>query len=133
MAIMRSWLLLPVTLLLAFIACDEWPGVGDGDGGTSVPGGGTRIENNSGGLGSSCSTSAPCQTGLVCLTQMPNGMCTRPCTTESDCSGASCQVVYGGMFCIPTCTSDLVCRSSYSCLSTGTATLCLPTPAAKDW
>lgn len=123
---MRWWLLLPAVLLVAFIACDEWPGLGDGDGG---PPAASRMEDNSGRLGSSCGSTVTCNQGLTCLTTAPGGLCTKLCASDADCSGGSCLMAWGGLYCFTTCSSDLMCRSSYSCLSTGMAYVCAPTPA----
>jgi hypothetical protein len=118
-----------VAALALLGACDSWPGLTNakGDDGLSA-GGGTRVEDTSGRLGSACANgAATCFSGLECVTDFPGGICTHTCQSDSDCTGAAC-VLYGtiGLLCLPTCTSDQLCRSSYSCTSNGTASVCAP-------
>ena len=119
--------ILAVFVLLG--ACDNWPGLTNSKGGDGLTaGGGSRVEDTSGRLGSACANgAATCFSGLQCVTDLPGGMCTRACQSDADCSGAAC-VLYGsiGLICLPSCTSDQLCRSSYSCSSTGTASVCAP-------
>lgn len=101
-----------------FVAsCDSWPGLSDAGSGLS---GGGRVEQNDGALGSSCSsTGVQCNSGLTCVSSAPSGLCTKVCTSDSDCSAysAKCTLAFGGMYCIKTCLSDQMCREGYSCLN----------------
>jgi hypothetical protein len=112
------------------LSCDSWPGL-NGNGGFAA--GATQVDDTTGDLGSACGSSVTCQSGLTCATAAPNGYCTKNCSTDSDCGNGSCLPIYawGGMICLKTCTSDQLCRPSYSCQTTGTASVCF-TAAAKD-
>jgi hypothetical protein len=111
-------------LLLAAVACSDWPGVNkSSDAGLA---GGARFDDNSGNLGSSCGSNVKCYPGLTCVTQAPGGLCTKNCSSDADCSGGSCQSVpsWGGMICLKTCASDQMCRTGYRCVSAGRVSVC---------
>lgn len=113
------------TAAISLAACDQWPGLGDGDAGFAA--GGDHVEDTSGNLGSSCGTSVTCQLGYNCLTQASSGYCSKTCSSDTDCGyGGSCQQVqaWGGMVCLKTCMSDQSCRPGYSCQTAGTAQVC---------
>lgn len=125
--------MLPGLLILSVAACDDWPGVGDGDGG--VTGGAARAEDTSGLLGSSCNATTLCRGTLSCVAQAPGGLCTKACSTDDDCDQVgSCQYVpdWGGTICLKLCTSDEVCRPQYSCQFTGAANVCFEAPSTAD-
>lgn len=109
-------------------SCDEWPGLsGNNSGGVSGAG---RIEDTSGGLGSSCDSTTTCNAGLTCQSGLPGGMCTKSCASDADCLGGVC--VLTQLICYKACSTDDVCRSSYSCQPSGTASACLPGSSSAD-
>jgi hypothetical protein len=116
---------------LSVAGCDDWPGVSKDSG---VAGGGRRIADTSGAIGSSCGSSVTCNSGLICVTRAPDGLCSKSCSSDGDCQGGSCQLVtaWGGLLCLKTCVSDQMCREGYSCVSTGTANVCAQAVAQPD-
>ncbi|MBI5532373.1 MAG: hypothetical protein HY898_06645 [Deltaproteobacteria bacterium] len=124
---MRTARFAPLLVLLV-AACDHWPGVG-GDGGLTP--GSYHMEDNSGNIGSACSDSKSCNLPIICVKTAPNGLCTKACTTDSDCAaaGASCVNAFSsGFICVKNCQSDQMCREGYACLSGGSSMVCLKDP-----
>jgi hypothetical protein len=112
---------LPWLLVSLFAACQNWPGVGDG----GAPNGGTvGVENTSGGLGSSCSSTVSCNAPFACDASRPNGFCTRGCQSDADCNGGTCDLT--ALTCAVLCTTDRSCRPEYTCQSNGTSSVCAP-------
>ena len=78
-------------------------------------------------IGSRCSTSLDCAGATsVCVTSVPNGYCTQPCSASAHCPSLStCVVQTAGATtgaCFAQCETAADCRTGYSCnaLSNGT-------------
>ncbi len=103
----------------------------------------TNPVSGSAALGATCTTDAQCGTGLTCVTPnerildigfVPSGLCTKPCTTRSDClvDGGShhCLTENGTGYCFEQCPhgtdsetkchgrADMACSASDVCLPT---------------
>jgi hypothetical protein len=89
-------------------------------GGGSI--GGTQ-ELADGTVGSSCGT---CAADLTCVSAgVPNGYCTRACTTQADCGTAGTCVQSGSaIICYRVCQTNNDCRPGYACVSAGTVSVC---------
>jgi hypothetical protein len=104
-------------------ACSPWPGIGNGEQGLS---GASRISDTSGNIGSECGSAVTCATGLTCVKSFPNGMCTKNCASNKDCTKGVCQYYSGSLLCLPTCYSDQMCRDGYVCTPNGEVSVCVP-------
>ena len=76
-----------------------------------------------GGVGAPCSSDPHCLLELVCVAEMPSGMCSRTCDVDNPCpDGSNCIRVrvddrtYN--MCLPACRYDAMCRQEdgYYCL-----------------
>lgn len=74
------------------------------------------------GIGDACIINEECPGGPagpgVCARNLPNGLCTRSCLSDADCSaGSLCATVQGAQFCARICTSASDCRvaDGYAC------------------
>ena len=116
---------------VSLAGCSDWPGVSKNSGVASAE---ARIADTSGAIGSSCGSSVKCNSGLICVTQAPDGLCTKSCSSDADCQGASCQLApaWGGRICMKTCVSDQMCREGYSCVPSGSANVCAQAIARPD-
>lgn len=96
------------------------------------PGG--QAELTDGTVGSSCSDT--CSDGLQCVTgdTVPNGYCTKACSSEAQCAtDGHCVKDGSATACFRNCTADGECRPGYSCQSAGSASICYPgAPATTD-
>ena len=96
---------------------------GEGAGGTS-----TTTIINSGGIGSPCGT---CNPGLTCITEAPDGYCTKECSNPEDCGqGTFCYQISAGQgkiaVCLIACRTNADCRPGYSCQGDPGSTVCYP-------
>ncbi len=66
------------------------------------------------GLGGSCGGDGDCAGSLICLADLPGGLCSRAC--EDDCPDDSeCIDLAGESYCLPTCNSTSDCRDGFAC------------------
>lgn len=69
-----------------------------------------------------CTMNAECPApGALCITEAmgyPGGLCTRRCTSDSQCgAGGTCAAYGAERRCLPTCASGTDCRDGYNCFS----------------
>lgn len=83
-----------------------------GAGGASTATGTHRVLSD-GTVGSSCGT---CVTGLTCVTDAPDGYCTKACTSSADCGASASCHDDNGLVCFRDCVADADCRQGYSCV-----------------
>jgi hypothetical protein len=111
-------------------ADDSGPGV-------TPPGDGGRVSKPKD-LGSACTTSTECKTGLMCDLSFANGLCTKACTTDTECAGKRVSGACIDNLCFATCVLGAVtdagrpraaCKNrSFACVDVPgrTAMVCLP-------
>jgi hypothetical protein len=105
--------------------------------GLAPPGDGGRVSKPKD-LGSACTASAECKTGLMCDLSLPNGLCTKACMTDTECAGKRVSGACIDNLCFATCVLGAVtdagrpkaaCKNrSFACVDVPgrTAMVCLP-------
>jgi hypothetical protein len=59
-------------------------------------------------IGSPCTTSAECRSGLMCDTSFPGGLCTKACTMDMECTGKRISGACVGNLCFAACVMGAV-------------------------
>ena len=88
---------------------------------------------SSGNIGSHCSSTGDCGSGLTCYTGLVDGYCSQACAVPGQTAGCSegiCDTVAGAPspICLHICTSQVDCRVHYNCngVTNSTVKACRP-------
>jgi hypothetical protein len=66
-------------------------------------------------LGGSCDDDDGCDQGLICLRDLPGGVCSQTCDDGECPEGAACIDLAGDQYCLTTCEDNADCRDGYAC------------------
>lgn len=81
-------------------------------------------------VGAGCASNADCGEGGLCLTDWPDGYCTKECTSAACPGGEPCYGGDDGKYCFASCAApdegQSTCRGDYVCYADAGGSLCYP-------
>jgi hypothetical protein len=112
-------------IILVAAACH---GRGPVDPGSVSDGGQDAGADEGAPVGSTCDQNLDCAAELECITEIPDGFCTRECFVscpgESLCVEVTMPDASAKHLCAPVCDTETPCRQGFECVSVGRKSVC---------